>query len=433
MGNGDFEIAAGSVLGLNEGAILTVRQGDKRYETELRVSRVVDPFRSVVTSMGTASKVTLLIDQPVDMELVSWPPPSEANLRVWLGPSTPSEELTRAVQTANEFADWVTDQLEDSTYAVFWTGDAWVLRSASGEVLDASEDLRSIFNLASKHSASKQPFIYFNFPPSEELTRTLEIGPGSENSAVELESDLALANYRLLGRMSDGRIEYAWRRTTVESAKELRSPLPEQSVWVSWQEKDTKDAARKLQDFLSRAGKLRAWLQMESPPPDHPYELTLVRASGESMSEPELYDGEVFGLHVKVRDDSPKRPVSGTWLYVIVIDSYGNGSLLYPSLEGRRGFADIRPTSLDDITLPGLYRVTGPFGIDTYVLVSSSEELPDPQVLSFQGNLTRGSSPRTPLGDILSTVGSPQRVQHRDAPPDWSLQHLFVRTKPNQK
>jgi hypothetical protein len=77
---------------------------------------------------------------------------------------------------------------------------------------------------------------------------------------------------------------------------------------------------------------------------------------------------------------------------------------------------------------PVTIRLVPPAGIDTVVLVTSSEPLSDPQILSFQGPQSRGVTTESPLARLLAAVGSPERVQYPATPTNWSIQKILVRS-----
>ena len=75
--------------------------------------------------------------------------------------------------------------------------------------------------------------------------------------------------------------------------------------------------------------------------------------------------------------------------------------------------------------------VRPPFGTDTYLLLTTSTPLPDPDVLNFDGVArggTRGIS--TPLADLLQSTSSGTRGVPGEAPTDWSLQIVQTHSQP---
>ena len=73
-----------------------------------------------------------------------------------------------------------------------------------------------------------------------------------------------------------------------------------------------------------------------------------------------------------------------------------------------------------------------PFGVDTYVLLSTAQPIPDPAVLEFNGVRTRGANgngaARNPLTRLLTHIGSSTRGVSAEAPADWSIERLSLRS-----
>ena len=77
---------------------------------------------------------------------------------------------------------------------------------------------------------------------------------------------------------------------------------------------------------------------------------------------------------------------------------------------------------------PGI-KIVPPFGLDSYVLLTTTEQLPDPGLLEFDPVLTRGArGPSSPLGDLLSSASSGRRGMERPVPSNWAVHYLQIRS-----
>jgi hypothetical protein len=184
-------------------------------------------------------------------------------------------------------------------------------------------------------------------------------------------------------------------------------------------------------------------LQLPVPPgggdADFPYRLVLKRRGGEELKA--VDSGIVAGKEIYdlvLHSDNPVPPtVSRQWVYVLGIDCSGAGKLLYPLLTAAEGNQKPdRGQVAQDISLTGPgnpIRIIPPFGVDTYILLTTSEQLPDPGVLNFQGVLTRGErAPSSPLQDLLGSASAGTRGMDRPMPSNWSVQFLQTRSVPNR-
>ena len=97
------------------------------------------------------------------------------------------------------------------------------------------------------------------------------------------------------------------------------------------------------------------------------------------------------GDQLKMALQSSDRVIERRWVYVLDIDCHGKGSLVYPLDYAENQF----PNDADNgrqFVLPGArtLRVGPPYGVDTLILLSTAQPLPDPYALNFEGVATRG-------------------------------------------
>ena len=125
------------------------------------------------------------------------------------------------------------------------------------------------------------------------------------------------------------------------------------------------------------------------------------------------------------------------WVYVLDIDCHGKGTLLYPIDSAENRFPNDADTPRE-FELPGAptLRIGAPYGMDTVLLISTQEQLPDPYVLNFEGvgsrnGLTRGEY--NPLQQLLSSASSGTRGAIPDTPTHWSIDAVQLQSSPKME
>lgn len=179
-----------------------------------------------------------------------------------------------------------------------------------------------------------------------------------------------------------------------------------------------------------------------STPPDSgafPYRLGIRRVGDTAvLRSGALRENELYELVLTTDRQPGQGPIEPRYVYVFYIDSTGASTLMYPppaagSVENRVPMdkKDVPPVlELGKGVING-FEIAPPFGMDTCLLLTSAEPLPDPSVLEFDGVLTRGEG-GSPL-DLLcgqlagATRGPRLRVS---TPVSWGLDRLTFRTVP---
>ena len=227
------------------------------------------------------------------------------------------------------------------------------------------------------------------------------------------------ADYVLAGRYARKGLTWAWLRPVVKRSDKRRSGLPLATKWIA--AKNAPDLGR----ALSRLRKIHAWQTLESPPASRfPYRLQIRRVRDERLvGEGEsIAGGESYELALRATMPVPSR-VKARYVYAFVIDSNGHSTLLFPppdagSVENR--FPDAAPPL--DIPLQGsAFEVSEPYGVDTYVLLSSDEPLPNPSILEWDG-VRAAAQPTTALEELLLLTASGSRAKSFVTPASWSIE-----------
>jgi hypothetical protein len=77
-----------------------------------------------------------------------------------------------------------------------------------------------------------------------------------------------------------------------------------------------------------------------------------------------------------------------------------------------------------------MIEMTPPFGLDTYILLTTDENIPDPYILEFDGIRTRGQTRGEDplLAKLLYAVGTGSRRPGAVAPMNWSIDRMYLRS-----
>ena len=123
------------------------------------------------------------------------------------------------------------------------------------------------------------------------------------------------------------------------------------------------------------------------------------------------------------------------WIYILDIDCHGKGSLVYPLNSTENQYPGEGDTGQQVILrqAPTL-KVGPPYGVDTLILLSTAQPLPDPTVLNFDGvarGATRGA--KTPLEALLSSASGGTRGlgAEVEVPTNWGIETQSLRSVPS--
>ena len=406
--------------------------------------------------IGLSSSVAQVIEGNRDsvrtgdlFEVDRWVAPDEASLKVWMPPATLDREAVRSAARemyrlrASERIHWVGDPTRESpTHTMSWTGSSWQLSGPDGRVEDlgqkpgAEEVLERLGRVA-----AEKPRLFASLPPARELAAGLEIGAGTAHDAIEVVAAAEEAHYFLVGRVQADTVHYAWvMPNAVEEDEGLALPI--RSDWVSGKRRgDVEHAtARQLGEYALRLGRIRDWLTLE-PPPDQgnfPYELAFKNVrTGEIKSSGTLVKGESYIVVLRADEEKLERSVQKRFVYVFSIDSYGERGLFVPPGANRGNAGNHVPYGRPgdegypphQIEFPNSeFYIIEPLGIDTYVLLTSSEAIQNLNIFEVEGVRTRARA--HPLERLLAGVGAPTRGPRRRlvTPATWYIERLSLRS-----
>jgi hypothetical protein len=188
-----------------------------------------------------------------------------------------------------------------------------------------------------------------------------------------------------------------------------------------------------VRDSVVGLARVRSWLELPVPPSGtssgFPYHLELRNRKTSALENTTAQQGQEYDLVLAAEGALPKK-VKRKWVYVLNINCAGEGTLLYPfEAEGNQLPQEGAVPSEMSLTQNGEPVTIGePFGQDTYILLTTSEQLPDPSVLKFQAVLRRGAAtaPVSPLEELLSSSSSGTRGPPRPLPTDWSVSFVHL-------
>ena len=157
------------------------------------------------------------------------------------------------------------------------------------------------------------------------------------------------------------------------------------------------------------------------------YSLAMIPSSGEALTaDKPLHQGDLLKMGLQARGEvTDKR-----WVYVLDIDCHGQGTVLYPRGNSGNQF----PNESDvgkQFLLPGAptLRIGPPFGVDTFILLSTAQPLSDPFVLNFEG-VSRSRGAQSPLEQLLSNTSSGTRGDPGHVPTTWGVGLTTIRSVP---
>ena len=417
----------------SEFVVLAQGPGDK---VTLRITAASGINRSLATVVSPAgAKVS-----PKEVfELSKWVPAEKPSLYFW----TPASHLTQA-QVASAVSEarssgirLVNDpSLEAYTHLISWDGAQWTLQKAG--VRGADPLGASLTSALLQRKLPKDAVVWFNPPPPDDLAVQLQMN--NPQSAAQSTANEFQAMYVLAGIVTDAGPAYGWynrgdliagRQTPVGYGKGCSpdSPYPIRTNWIA-----SSDAATTLKQLAEKLAKLNGWLQLQSSvtgdDSGYPYHLALQRVSDQTAAEDKgpTFKGESYQMMLQARGDTRTNP---RWVYVLAVDCQGSGQLLFPTQGGNNRFPQ-ENGRLEQIALPGAkFRITPPFGTDTYVLLSTSTQLSNPDALNFEGVVRGGAGGgSSPLENLLGSTSAGTRGSMAEMPTDWGIEYLQMHSQP---
>jgi hypothetical protein len=370
------------------------------------------------------------------MEVVGWAAPMGRSLRVSMPRVTEDRDaltsLARklAAEATRHRVHWIDDPIESTPSFSLRRGQrGWELLRPDGgmEVLgpDAADAINGVAGLPAAAS------LFVQLPAPAALIDAIDVGPGSDREGIDPIDRPEDADYVLVGRYSNHSVEYTWMRPTAGASDRRRAGLPLRTAWIA---ETLRDTASALRDAAVRLRKIQAWQLLDSPAESRsPYRLELRRErDGQRATDCTLIGDEKYALVLRAAAPVPAR-VTPRYVYVFMVDSYGESFLLFPrsgSVENRFPMPSSTPPAEISLGAHGTFEIAPPYGVDTYFLLTTDEPLRNPWILEWDGVRSRPPQPQTALEELLLLTASGSRARVRSTLSSWSVERLFFESIP---
>lgn len=369
-------------------------------------------------------------------EVVKIAMPDKPNLTVYIPFSTFSnEELAIQTKDIVELAKnkqfyLITDPIDEVPSVVIqYAHNQWQINKVGNLKWEVLKDLTSE---TIKKKIPKGVNVFLQLPATKSLREQLKFGQETNNSAITITDNPSLAEYSLVGIAKDT-IKYAWVKADFVGTK-AKSIMPPRTNFFS-QYSSVSDS---LTQYALRLGRINAWTNLTSPPQEEfsfPYVLGVKnRETGKIYTLTDnVFDRDKMTLVLKADSaalenwDRKKR-----FCYVFAIDTKGNSTLLFPPRNfGNELFPTRSSPFLKEEPLKVNFKISAPFGLDTYFLLTTETPITDVSIFQANGVLDRGSKGGdNPLTKLLRNVGSRTRGIEPDTPSDWTIQKLMLNSLP---
>jgi hypothetical protein len=400
---------------------LTITTIDGLARSEARVTPA--------TLTGAAIKPGTLV------EASGWTAPPPNPLHVWMPNFDRSaaelEALGHALaaRAAARNVRWITNPLDVTPVFVLRPhAGGWELIASDGHRETFASDAAALDAIARlpihlPAAGANQPCgasLFVQFPVPAELARTLGLGTHTAHAEIAPVPRAEDADYILTGRYAGGQLGYAWLRPAVTQGDRRKSGLPLRTDWIAAR---SNAPTEQLREAVFRLRTIHDWQLLESPPEGRfPYHLDLRRSGDDALPRQNVVTGgERYSLVLRAGSAFLPAHLAPRYHYVFLLDSFGRSVLLYPrsgSVENRFPLSDPPPP---EIALDSAFEVTPPYGIDTYVLLSTDEPLPNPWILDSEGVRSRDPRALTPLERLLQETATGTRGATLVLPSAWSI------------
>jgi hypothetical protein len=461
--DGSVWLDIGMVSGIGPGSeftAITTKPGSP--PVKLRIDKALGVARSSATIIGPDAAKVQIGDV---FELTRLIPGQLNALRFFIGPANLSaaDILSATAQVKASAVATITDPAEEAyTDVLSWNGTAWSLRHTDGPApathsffsferkKNGPVNLGATFSAdALKSHLAPNAKLWVDLPASKELAAKLQLADA--NSEAQPAATLADASYVLAGTLVKGDPGYTWFHknefATVPHPSatpdhspgcSATSPYPVRSDWVPVADAAAAPtAAATLNTYSTRLAKVHGWLQLANNPvagasESSYYNLVFVPMTTTNALDPGNPVREKDRVRLALQANGVVK--DPRWVYVLDIDCHGKGNLVYPQNYSENQYPGEGDVDTQIILRHAPTLVVGPpFGVDTMVLLTTAQPLPDPSVLNFEGvarGATRGAS--SPLAQLLSNTsgGSRGLGAEVEVPTNWGIQIQPLRSVP---
>jgi hypothetical protein len=452
--DGTVVVSGGWVNGLDAGSELRLSGEPHKTTVHLRVT-TLRGLGECEARLPAGHPLPQSVKPGALLEVCGWAAPAPRPLRVWMPRAGMSgAAITAVARRLNTAAitrrvRWLRDPSDvPPTHFLRWTAGGWQLLhgSASESAFEKiGGDDAAVAAIASMTPGST---LFVQLPAPAAVVDNISVGPGTDREGIAPVEDADEADYILIGRFTGRILEYAWMRPAIRKMDRRKCGLPVHSHWntlssaVSQAETSQRDLILSLRDDVLRLRKIRAWHLLESPPESRsPYHLAIRREKDGEIVHDAVMGGEQYSLLLRAQTPMPAR-VAPRFVYVFCIDSFGKSVLLFPSgamgsVENHLPLApqpgDMTAYPPAEIALAGSsMRVQAPYGVDTYLLLTTDEPLPNPEILQWDGVRGALGEQHTALEELIVLTGDESRSVLSVTPASWSLERLVCESVPQR-
>lgn len=373
---------------------------------------------------------------------------------------------------------WVDDPITATpTHILRWEGGQWLLEAPDGIVLRSStpptpDRARAV--LREHKPVGQKTRLLVLLPTPNDIYVKLASTFDTENPAVDIHATEATADYLLAGSMATSNVEFALMLPRLarrpEASGDVRLLTPARTSWVRClatpEESDPLAiCSAALQQKMIGISRVRGWMGLLNDASvvgtRFPYELELrswpqaargrptrlidgpvwePTGEGGKRSVPaRVQFGEAFYPVLKRRSEDLEHPATPVGrFYVFAIDAYGESQLVWPRLDAG-DVENVIPVQVpastarvpDEIPIKtATVTFAEPEGLETFVLLMTSEPLGDPSVLdsSMSRDVKGTSSTETRLSRLIRSIRGTSRSNSKQlqVPANWSLDAISV-------
>jgi hypothetical protein len=425
--DGTVVLDVGPVADVGTGSEFVSLSQDKKVV--LRITGPVGINRSRAEVVSPAGATVAAKDV---FELSKWVPAEKKGVYFWVPASSLTEvQIESAIEAVRSAGvTLVRDpSLQAWSHLIRWDGSQWVVGTAGKP---GAEPLGSTLTAAVlKDKLPRQSVLWLDLPPSAELSTRLQ------RNNPQSTTDAEKALYLLAGLPTDNGPVYFWynRGEYIAGRQTPRgysdgcspdTPYPIRTTWFSGA-----DAAESLKQSADELAKLNHWLTLQSAENSssgYPYHLALQRVGDGAFVEDKdaSHEGEDYLFVLQAKGDTR---TESRFVYVLSIDCQGNGVLMFPEHGASNRFPQ-EGGRMEQIPLPrSRFHIIPPFGTDTYILLTTSTELADPEALNFSGVVRGGETP--PASPVESMIrSSDSHFSPAAMPTDWGVETFELHSHP---
>ena len=376
------------------------------------------------------------------LEVTNWVSSKAPLLKVYVpsGNMTYDEVVKLAVVNkelkASKKIKWINDLEKTDPYtSVFYDGSKYRVNiDGKNQPAPATITSANILQISKPDSS-----LYFEVPVSKDMSAAIKKRI-SENKSMVIVNTISEANYVLFGTIDEnGNPSYGLRRAQTSSRDSLES-MPLQTKTFS-QESNmdvaNKNVADSIYEYAMRLSKIRGWLQLVPPKEgtnSFPFKLKLInQATNAVITSNEYKIGDKIAFHLVADEAIANAGTPKRYIYLFLIDKYGNMTLGYPGAEdgnvsNQFPKLDSKRELVKDVFLfEG--EVSEPIGTDNYFLLASDEQIPNYDAVFNQEGVRGVPRGASPLGNLLNLGNEGGTRGFTKSVANWNLIKLPIKSK----